>query len=125
MSNRSATGKVSLAFSATIQNTMDDSEVAAANLGNTLTQTLTSGVSNNQFDRVWQDKSRALANGVTETLNFNNLAGLDIGAGPGEDALGQALDLQEIVLIVITQVSGTGRLEVNPTVPANNLSWMP
>lgn len=126
MSNRSATGNVRLAFDATIQNMMDDSKPSAsAALGETLSQRLTTGVSANMIDRAWEDSSRALASGVTETINFASLTGIDIGAGAGNDPLGLACEFEEIVLVVIRQISGTGRLEINPTIPANNLAWMP
>ena len=126
MSNRGATGDVRLSIQATPTNTLDDGQVVSTSCGGTIiTGRLTSGVSENQIDRVWEDTSRSLASGVTETLDLYDLGSLDIGAGAGNDPLGLPNGFEEIVTLVIKQISGAGRLEINPTTPANNLAWIP
>lgn len=126
MSNRSATGEVKLVLSATPQNTLDDGEVVSASAGATIISgRLTSGVSEDQFNRVWQDQSRSLAASATEDIDFYDLGSNDIGADAGNDMLGLAISFEEIVCVVIKQVSGAGRLEINPTDPSNKLAWMP
>jgi hypothetical protein len=42
------------------------------------------------------------------------MTGLDIGAGSGNDALGQALTVEEAVGIIIQHVSGDGALQIEP-----------
>ncbi len=127
MSNRSATGEVKLVVSATIQNTMDDgTPVASASISSTpASGRLDDGVSADEINRAWIDKDRALATGVSEDIDFYDLGSLDIGAGAGNDPLGQALTFEEIVTVMITQTGGTGRLQINATNPSNPLAWMP
>jgi len=126
MGTRSAEGEVKLIISGTIKNTMTDGQQASCPIGDSIhSGKLTDGVSADQFNRAWEEKDRALASGVTETIDLYDLGSLDIGGGAGKDALGQALTFEEIVTLVITQTGGDGRLEINTTSPANALAWMP
>ncbi len=127
MGTRAASGELKLTLQATITNTMVDGQPAAsATHGGTLISgRRLDGVSENQFSRVWEDISRALASGASEDLDFYDLGSEDIGGGAGRDALGQAIAFEEIVTVVIRQLSGTGRLQINATDPSNKLAWMP
>ena len=127
MGTRAATGQVKVDIQATITNTMDDdTPVASASIGESpITGRLTSGVSEDEFNRAWSDKSRTILSGATEDIDLYDLGVLDIGAGAGKDALGQSLALEEIVMLCIKQTGGTGRLEINPTDPSNKAAWTP
>jgi hypothetical protein len=126
MSNRSATGQVKLDIQATIVNTMDDGQTASYSIGESpISGRLTSGVSEDEFNRAWADFDRTILSAATEDLDLYDLGSLDIGAGAGADALGQAMTFEEIVALVIVQTGGTGRLEINPTDPSNKLAWVP
>lgn len=111
-----SSGSVKLTCKATIDNTMLDGQVASAAHDVTPINTkFTDGVGADQANRVWEDRDRVLSSGATESIDLYNMVGIDIGAGVGNDALGQALTIEEIVLIVITNKStSAGSLEVEP-----------
>ena len=86
---------------------------------------LSNGCGNEQANRAWQSKDRAIVNGATETLDLYDLAGVDIGAGAGLDALGQAIIFEEIVQIIIVNenaIGAAGILEIEPTA---GVGWTP
>jgi len=118
--------KVNFKMSGSLRNTLtDDSSVSVAQPNFNYSPTLTNGVSANQVNRAWQSEGRSIVEGAQETINVSTFDGLDIGAGDGMDALGQALDLEEIVAIVIQNdgaVTAAGRLEI---IPANSHGWDP
>lgn len=85
--------------------------------------TLANGVSANQANRAWQSKSRTIAAGDQETLDFYDFAAVDIGSGAGRDGLGQLVVNEEIVAVVIINenaVTSAGRLEI---IPAAGAGW--
>jgi hypothetical protein len=125
MGTRSANGEVRLVLTNNIVNEMTDGQQATASLGETiLTGRLTDGVSEEEYSRGWTDE-RTLASGASEDIDFYDLGAIDVGAGAGLDALGQAMAMLEIVTIIIVQTGGTGRLQINATDPSNKLAWMP
>ena len=126
MSNRSATGKVQITAQCDLLNTLNNtgksssSQVGAANIIND--KFTVSGVKTGQINRAWENTDISLAAGATLTINMNGFGGQDIGAGAGNDALGIALDMGEIVLIVVKNTStedgtatGGPMLEVKPS----------
>lgn len=126
MATRSAEAEVKVIFSATLKNTLDDGQVATVTIGDTVVSgKLQDGVEANQVSRVWADKSRSIDSGSTEDIDIYDFAGEDIGAGDGCDGLGQAIEMEEIVTFAIKHVSGTGRLELMPTNPANYWACAP
>lgn len=125
MADRNATGKIKIEFQGTITNTLENAAVVSHTLGSTqVVNNLfrTSGVSAEQINRGWASEGRALSSGASETIDIYDFAGVDIGAGAGNDALGQALTLEEIVGILIVQTAGPGRLEF---IPAVSNGWTP
>jgi len=87
--------------------------------------TLTNGIGDTQANRAWQAKSVAIASGAQAVIDLANFAGQNIGAGLGKDALGQDINLKEIVGIVIVNenaVTADGVLEV---LPNNSRGWTP
>jgi len=126
MGTRSATSEVKLSFQSTIKNTLTNGDSASASISGTLlTGKIETGVSANQADRAWRSTARAISSGATEDIDVFDLAGVDIGAGAGNDAVGQAMSLEEIVTIIIKHTGGDGQLEIMPANPANALAWMP
>lgn len=125
MSTREATGEVTLIAQATIVNLLDDGQQPSASLGGTLySEKFESGTDESEYNREWEDQ-RSLLSGVSEDIDFFDFGSLDIGAGAGKDALGQALALDEIVVLLIYQISGAGKLEINATNPTGKLTWVP
>lgn len=127
MASRTLSGpKISLRLTGSVVNTMDDGTTATAPHPTvSYSKTLTNGVSANQANRGWQSIGRTLASGHQETIDLYDFIGLDIGAGAGNDGVGQALAIEEIVAIAITndnEVDAAGRLEV---LPAVGEGWSP
>jgi len=121
MTRRITNASFVLRMTGTMQNLLDDGT------GPTVTHpslqyqkdmsVMSSGVDNNQFNRVWQSEDRTILSGVTETLDMYDLAAVNIGAGAGLDGLGQAVDFEEIVGIAIINENAAGAdgaLEITP-----------
>ena len=122
---RRATTDITLYFISTITNVLDDGSIVSVPLHHKIiAQTLANGVSANQANRVFHLKNQTIDSGNTIDLSLHDFTGIDIGGGAGKDALGQTIDLEEIVLFLIKQNSGDGRLEVQPTDPGSPLTWI-
>ena len=118
--------KFAVRWSGSTVNTMDDASSASVPhpLWN-YNKVMTNGVSASQANRAWQSTNRAIASGAQEIIDVYQFAGIDIGGGDGNDGLGQALLLEEIVGIAIINenaVDAAGRLEV---FPAASEGWAP
>ena len=123
---RRATTDITLYFISTITNVLDDGEIASAPLHHkVIAQTLANGVSANQANRVYHVTNQVIDSGNTVDISLYDFTGVDIGAGGGKDALGQTIAIEEVVLLIIKQNTGPGRLEIMPTDPGSALSWMP
>lgn len=115
MSNRSATATINLKFQAQIVNTLTNSSRTAANiLADLLSGEIPDGINSGQSNRAWCSEDRALASGANETLDLYQMSNIDIGAGTGKDALGQDCLFEEITVVIIKQVTGDGRLQIEP-----------
>lgn len=126
MSTRAASTTVKLELTSTITNTLSASRVAAAALGKQyLSATLATGVSANQANRVWEDTDRSLISDQVEDIDLYAFGNIDLGAGLGKDALGQTMAMEEVVIFMLQQTGGTGRLEVMPSNPVNYAPWIP
>jgi len=82
---------------------------------------LGTGIGAEQADRVWYWEG-TITDGHSEKFWLASLGGLDIGAGVGNDMLGQAWDASEIVAIFIVNDNDIGNyayLEITPgaTIP--------
>lgn len=126
MANRTLSSpKVTAQITGTIQNTMDDGQAASGGISSNTSDTLTPGVSANQANRAWQWKNKVLSAAASITIDLFDFAGFDMGAGAGNDIVGQALALEEIVIIQIKNenaVTAAGVLEIIPD--ASN-GWTP
>lgn len=120
MANRSIS---SVSFKATLSgnvvNTMvDGSTTAVAPISASISQNFTSGVSSGKANRGWLKKSSTLADGADLTIDLYDFAGEDIGAGYGEDPVGQTMEpIEEIVVFILkneNSLSSAGQLEINP-----------
>jgi hypothetical protein len=87
-------------------------------------QTFATGIEDNQATRLWWSKSRTITSGNTEDIDLYDFALQDEGAGLGRDGIGQLLFLKQVVGWIVKQTGGTGRLEINPTNPANYATWI-
>ena len=127
MSTRTAESEVKLAFASSIKNLVDSGVYATASIGQTVVSgKILSGVSASQANRAWELRAHTIINGTTIDIDLYDYAGWDIGAGAGNDALGQTLTIEEIVCLVVKQVSGDGQLEIQPSVPTSGgLTWAP
>lgn len=120
-----ASTELKIAQKATVRNTLTDAQVASVQMGGTavVNWTLDNGVSEGEANRAWEDKNRELSSGGSEVIDLYDFAGIDIGAGAGNDALGQALILEEIVsILIINSTSSAGDLAVEPDGTAG---WSP
>lgn len=107
-------------------NTLDDGSTVSIDLHRKIiADNLLSGVSANQANRAHLLESQTITSGNTVDISLYSFEGFDIGAGEDKDGLGHLLALEEIVLLVLKQTSGTGRLEVMPTVPTSGIRWIP
>lgn len=123
MVNRTATGTFALAIDATSQNTPPHHGLASMRKAASVADlSAASGRGTNQFDRSWERPNRTLLSGVSEEIDVFDFSGIDVGFGPGNDRVGQPLVADEVVTVVVKQVSGVGRLEITP---GNNNGWTP
>lgn len=127
---RSCSTVISFTINPTIRatHTFDDGEeqVSSSQLGGQLlTGTLATGIEESQGNRAWHLRGREITSGNTLDIDLYDMAGEDVGGGAGNDAIGQAMAVEEILLIAIMQTGGTGRLEIMPSSPAGALAWMP
>jgi hypothetical protein len=118
MATRSLSGiKLNLKLTASVVNTLTDNSSVSANQPLfTYAPTIADGIDANQANRGWHSQSRTLASGAQEILDLHSLP--DIGAGSGNDALGQALLFEELVALVIVNenaVGVAGQLEIMPS----------
>lgn len=97
--------------------------VSAKYGGNTYTAQLREGFYAEQANKVWQATSRKLAEGEYDDLDLRTFAGLDIGRGPGRDAFGDPMVLDEVVLLEIRHTGGDGRLELMRSTPLLPVRW--
>lgn len=117
--------KVVAKMSGFIRNTLNDSTAIDAALDADINTTLVSGMDDSQANRGWQWKNKTIATGGTVVIDLYDFAGLDTGAGDGNDMLGQPLLLDDVVAILIKNentVGTAGTLEVEPD--ATN-GWTP
>jgi hypothetical protein len=127
MGTRSASGQVvSLEVTGSITNTLDDGGTANAVVNQVaIDASLNNGVSADQANRAWEYVDVEITSGNTLDVDLRALTGIDVGAGSGKDALGQDALFEEIVCLIIHKSGGEGTLEINPTLPANPLTWLP
>ncbi len=127
MSTRSlANPKVIVKLSGTVTNTLDDaSTVSVSQPSLSYSQSMADGISDSQANRGWQSKSRSLTEDSQEIIDLYNFAGLDIGAGDGNDAVGQALTLEEIVAIAIVNENDSDELGTLEILPSDSEGWTP
>jgi hypothetical protein len=97
-----------ISFAALLKNILTDSGETQYNISTTPKVTLANGSAANQASNGLQSKSRTLASGGSEVLDLYDLAGLDIGMGPGQDNIGLAQANVELVGAVIENVGDAG-----------------
>ncbi len=131
MAVRSITSaKVTAKITATIQNIMDDAQTASGQVSIGGDLKLNSGVSLNEASRGWQwihtaANPKTISSGGTLVIDMFDFGSLDMGAGIGNDSVGQDLELLEIVAFMFknANVDGVaGQLEIEPD-PSNG--WTP
>lgn len=123
---RSATGNLRASIRGAISNALDNTgRTASSQVGDAslLNINFVDGVAANQINRLWEVVDFALAENDDVEINLNTFAGWDIGAGLGNDAVGQPMDLEEVVVIAIVNTStaiagqaGGPFLEVYPSI---------
>jgi hypothetical protein len=113
-------------LSAVVTNSLtDSSDVVVTHPALNYNPTITDGLDANQANRGWQSLSRTLENGAMEDIDIYDMGGLDIGAGAGNDGLGQALINEEIVGIVIVNESVVGSAAQLEIQPSTEQGWTP
>lgn len=134
-------GDISVKFNAQIVNTQDNSRVAQSSLSYiVVSDKIADGVSNLQASRA-HIVLGTISSGGTTDIDLFDFAGIDIGAGAGNDALGQALAIEEITTFVLECIGDTsqgivdttsfpvtaagGTLELQPTAPTGDWTVAP
>lgn len=133
MGSRSLTStKLSISLSTTLTNTLEDSTKNATSqvgLAPIKSLTLTSGVKTGQANRAWENNQITITENSNLEINLATFAGQDIGVGAGNDAVGLAMDLQEIVWIYIentsTELAGAAGGPFLEVMPATASGWTP
>lgn len=75
------------------------------------TSSITDGTTTGKADKEWSSKGRTLVGTTSETISLYNFTGLDIGCGAGQDDLGNAIVLAEVVaLFIFNQPTSVGNL---------------
>ena len=126
MATRSATADISLRVLSTLNNLLADGSKATATVGANIIQlAMENGVSADQLNRAWYQKDISISSGSFTDIDIMAMTGEDIGAGNGNDALGQAMDIEEVVALVVKCTAGPGHLEIADTLPgAAPLGWV-
>lgn len=102
---------ITAVMKATLQNLVDGDTLTASvaqGFEATPSTALTNGTGANQADVIWSDQSRTLSASATENVDVYDLGTIDIGAGAGLDALGQAVANAEVVGVVVKVDSSSG-----------------
>lgn len=108
---------VNLKMSSTVRNAGDANVVASASLTLNHSLEIANGLKLDQANRAWQWKNKTISSGGTQVIDLYDYAGLDAGAGAGNDAVGQALTIEEIIFIAIKNENAdgvAGSLEIEP-----------
>lgn len=124
---RTAISKLEITLQSNLSHTMDDLPARKATGqvgGQVIKQDWRTGAEANQANQPWE-REWTISSGATEDLDVYDLGSVDIGAGAGNDMLGQSFQCEELVAIMVIVTGGTGSLEINPTNPTNKLTWSP
>ncbi len=113
MATRSATSEIDLSVAYSLRHELDNGAVAEVSTVQTfLSDILGGGVGANQASRAWVLEDFLINDpAVGATFRFTGTATQDVGSGSGKDALGQDVEYEEIVCLIIKQTEGPGRLE--------------
>jgi hypothetical protein len=117
--------KITAQVLANVTNTLVSGSTASSSMAGNISQTLTTGIGDSQADRAWSYESQKLLSGESLVIDVFDFGGIDIGAGDGNDALGQDLTLSNIVSFLVQNenaVDTAGQLEIEPD--ATN-GWVP
>lgn len=99
---RSFNGKLTVMAGGTLVNTLTDGrQVSVSHDPADYGQNLLDGIVLDKANRIWESKGRVIASAASEDIDVYDFGSIDIGAGAGLDALGQALALAKIVLVLI------------------------
>ena len=141
MGTRSTTGgDVSLKYNVTIVNTQDNAKQATSNQSFiVVSDKISNGVSNLEATRSHVVLGTISSGGTTD-IDLFDFTGIDVGAGAGLDALGQALAIEEITTFILECIGATsqnvdrtafpdtaaaGTLELQPAAPAGDWTVAP
>jgi hypothetical protein len=109
----SATGSARLSITGNLVNTLTDSTIVPATIGNDRNLDFTSGTGANAFNRGWKKHEWALADAATVNLDLYDLGSLDIGAGVGEDPLGLTQANTELVgMMIDSEITSVGSVMI-------------
>ncbi len=118
--------KITLKMTAQVVNTLSDgTSVSASQPSLSYTPTLANGIEVGQANRGWQVVNETIEGYEQVIYDLRDFQGVDIGAGDGNDAVGQSLDLEEIVAIVITNENVAGSVGLLEVLPSDAEGWTP
>lgn len=117
--------QINLTISTTVRNVISTASIASGGLSIQENITVANGVSASQANRAWKHEA-TLSSGASQTIDLFDYAGIDAGAGAGNDIVGQSLEVKEIVTIHIKNkntvgVAGSLEVQADATNPFNGL----
>ncbi len=123
---RSLSGaKIAVKLTASVVNTLNDTTaIQGSQPSLNFSANIADGISVGQANRGWHSKSRTILEDEQEVIDLATFEGLDIGAGDGNDCLGQALTLEEVVAIVVQNENAAGVAGHLEIVPADSEGWL-
>lgn len=117
--------KITVTMSATMKNTLDDGSYGQASVpALKWGPAMTSGAGDDQANRGWQ-AAGTIEDGDIYILDLYAMSGIDVGAGAGLDALGQACDFENIVAIAVCNDNDPSDAGVLEVFPSADEGWSP
>lgn len=116
MATRTAHSEIDLDVNFTIEARFsnDDSDKLKTNLGKKvvfLEDVLNTGVDAKQANRAYVFEDLVISPGSPQTFLLSGVVTRDVGYGSGFDSLGQLMDFEEMVCLIVKQTAGPGRCE--------------
>jgi hypothetical protein len=111
----------------TVQNLVDGALASSVDAGvQRSIPKITNGNAASQANRFWQRTQHALTSGSHEDINLFSFAGIDVGAGAGNDGLGVAMALAKVVaVLIVNDPASIGNLVIGGEGTANTwTSWI-
>jgi hypothetical protein len=127
MSEQISSVKLQIKMTGSLTNTLTDGSAATVSCPNAnYSDSITNGLGSGSADRSWQKVNGSIAeHGEQIVFDLEDMEGIDIGAGAGLDALGQAVDWENIVALIVVNENAAGAAGLLEVLPADDEGWTP